>query len=313
MHVLGPQYPVPNVGLALKASGAPAGPVAVIAAGWRHDESEVEIVERAVGRKCRVVPLYAWFERLEHERPELAARHRQRQQLYRRSAELMRVRRSAALSAVRRLMDMAAHPDELLGPELAHAVDDVRAIDDQLLNRMDEIAARFPELDRPWAEAPVAELHAQAADILSDASAVLVQGGHVAILLNRMAYFGVDRLLGEIAASDKPVIAWSAGAMALTDRVVLFYDDPPQGAGDPEVLCRGLGLLPGVVLFPHAERRLRLDDPTRLEILARRFAPDRCLTLDNGAWLRFGPDGAESLGDADACRVIRPDGTLEPA
>jgi hypothetical protein len=59
------------------------------------------------------------------------------------------------------------------------------------------------------------------------------------------------------------------------------------------------------VVFPHARRRLLLDDARRLELLARRFAPAECLTLDDGAWLidrggarepgpglaRFGADG----------------------
>ena len=40
------------------------------------------------------------------------------------------------------------------------------------------------------------------------------------------------------------VVAWSAGAMVLTERVVLFHDDPPHGAGIAEVLDVGLGLVP---------------------------------------------------------------------
>ena len=37
------------------------------------------------------------------------------------------------------------------------------------------------------------------------------------------------------ATATSPVIAWSAGAMALTDRIVLFHDRSPQGPGHPEV------------------------------------------------------------------------------
>ena len=34
--------------------------------------------------------------------------------------------------------------------------------------------------------------------------------------------------------------------------------------------------------LPHARRRLRVDDPIRMSVLARRFAPARCLVLDDG-------------------------------
>ena len=117
-------------------------------------------------------------------------------------------------------------------------------------------------------------------------------GGHVGVLLRLLTVFGVA------AAPPPAVIAWSAGAMALTERVVLF------GPGPAEVYAAGLGLLPGAVLFPHARRRLPVDDPVRLGVLARRFAPARCVVLDDGVRLDIGP-GGELPADA---RVLGPDG-----
>ena len=73
------------------------------------------------------------------------------------------------------------------------------------------------------------------------------------------------------------MIAWSAGAMALTDRIVLFHDRAPQGPGHPEVYGSGLSLLRDVVLLPHARARLLLDDTARMAVFARRFAPARCV------------------------------------
>ena len=73
--------------------------------------------------------------------------------------------------------------------------------------------------------------------------------------------------------------------MALGERIVLFHDSPPQGAGHAEVLRSGLGLYAGIVALPHARRRLKLDDPDRVSLFARRFAPDRCLAFDDGARL----------------------------
>jgi peptidase E len=99
-----------------------------------------------------------------------------------------------------------------------------------------------------------------------------------------------------------PLIAWSAGAMACSERVVLFHDNPPQGAGNAEVLEGGLGLLPELVPLPHAHRRLQLDDQARIALFARRFAPHRCVALDDGAQLFWeqgrwsAPSGVRRLG-----------------
>jgi hypothetical protein len=45
------------------------------------------------------------------------------------------------------------------------------------------------------------------------------------------------------------------------------------------------GELDEVVAFPHARRRLRLDDHPRMAVLARRLAPYRAVLLPDGARL----------------------------
>jgi hypothetical protein len=77
-------------------------------------------------------------------------------------------------------------------------------------------------------------------------------------------------------------VAWSAGAMVLTERVVLFHDDPPHGEPAAELLDAGLGLVRDIVALPDARRRLAMSDPDRLAALSRRFAPATCVTLDPG-------------------------------
>ena len=42
---------------------------------------------------------------------------------------------------------------------------------------------------------------------------------------------------------------------------------------------------------PHARRRLRVDDQVRLTVFARRFAPTRCLVLDDGVRVPLAADG----------------------
>jgi hypothetical protein len=130
----------------------------------------------------------------------------------------------------------------------------------------------------------------------------------VAVLLNRLRLFDLAGLLGE-----RPVVAWSGGAMVLSERLVLFHDHPPQGRGYAEVFEAGLNLAPGVVPLPHARRRLDLGDPERVALLARRFLPARCLALDEEAsllgrresgWFRFA--GVRQLGADGDVREAAP-------
>jgi len=126
----------------------------------------------------------------------------------------------------------------------------------------------------------------------------------VEILLNRLRLFGI----GDLAAS-MPVIAWSAVAMALSERVVLFHDHPVHGPNNAEGADSGLGLFTGVVPLPHARQRLNLDDTGRVGVLARRCAPARCVTLDPGAVVAW-RDGA--IVHAETAQRLGPRGSLAP-
>jgi hypothetical protein len=98
--------------------------------------------------------------------------------------------------------------------------------------------------------------------------------------------------------------------MAICERIVLFHDQPPQGAGVAELFDQGLGLVPAVLPLPHAQTRLRLHDGEHVSILARRFAPARSVTLDHGSALSFA-DG-RLTGCANSWRLTR-DGSLAEA
>src|SRR6266702_3824507 len=137
----------------------------------------------------------------------------------------------------------------------------------------------------------------EVAGLLGAAAAVAIAGGHVGVLAE------VLHLLNIAPALRSPVIAWSAGAMALTDRIVLFGDRSPQGPGHAEVYGSGLSLLRDVVLLPHARARLLLDDTPRMAVFARRFAPARCVLLETGTRIEV-PDGGWPPGT----RVLGEDG-----
>ena len=96
--------------------------------------------------------------------------------------------------------------------------------------------------------------------------------------------------------------------MALTERVMLFHDRAAHGPSHAEFADVGLGWVPGVVVLPHARRRLRVDEPGRMAELAFRAAPARCVVLDDGTRLDLGPDG----GLPPDALVVGSDGRLDP-
>src|SRR5262249_45284855 len=134
--------------------------------------------------------------------------------------------------------------------------------------------------------------------------AVVIAGGHVAVLVNRLKLFGIAALVG-----DRPLFAWSAGAMAVAETVVPFHDSPPQGAGIPQGLDPRLGLCLGVGPLPPPRQRPRTDDPENVSLFARRFAPAACVALGDGAMVtcrrgRF--EGAVATFRLDASGRVDP-------
>jgi hypothetical protein len=226
--------------------------------------------------------------------PGLRALQRERQDRLAELQRLYRVRLAPSLLAARHLLRAEGDP-ELLRLERRAAISQVRALDRHHVRRIAAIHEAF-DARRAALHAPVATAQRAAVQRrLEAAAAVLIAGGHVAVLLNRIRLF---RLEGPLA--NKPVIAWSAGAMVLCERIVLFHDNAPQGRRDPEVLDAGLGITRRLVPLPDARTRLAGASRTRLALFSRRFAPARCCTLDNGALLRLEDGRLSQAGHSKA-------------
>jgi peptidase E len=190
---------------------------------------------------------------------------------------LYRIRLDPALMAARKLLRMDGQAD-LLRLEQRAAISQVRALDRHHMRRLasihNDFDARRASMDIPVATAQRDAVH----ELLENAGLILIAGGHVAVLLNRIRLFRLGALL-----KRKTVIAWSAGAMVLCERIVLFHDDAPQGKRNAEVLDKGLGLVSSLIPLPHARSRLDWSSRTRMALFSRRFAPALCATLDNGS------------------------------
>jgi len=281
--LLGPQSPRPNLRQAADAVGAD-GPVVVISAGWRDSEGEIEELQEELGRPLEDLMIYHQAEEIFAREPDLQALQRERQDKLKELQELYRIRLGPTISAARKLMRATAHP-ELLRLEQRAAIAQVRALDRHHLRRIQAIHREFDQrraqLDIPAATAAREAVQQR----VSEAGLVLIAGGHVAVLLNRMRLF---RLGAELA--KKPLIAWSAGAMALSERIVLFHHHAPQGRRDAELLDAGLGIVRGRILLPHARIRLDWANRKRMALFSRRFSPAACCTLDSGSLLQFEDD-----------------------
>ena len=250
------------------------GRIALITAGWQEREGEDdELRSHLMPRDMVNLRLHARGEELFSEDPELRAAHRQRGEALRHRQDFYRIRVEHALEAERVIQTLPAPPD-IAAEQREASINAIRELDEWHLASCARLHAEFESRwslqDRP----SVARHREQIAAIVNDCAAIAIAGGHVATLVNRLFLFGLDKLVGE-----RIVFAWSGGAMAISDRVVLFHDDPPQGPGASEVLDHGLGLVPGAVVLPQPEQRLRLDRKHCVQSMVRRFAPAICLAL----------------------------------
>ena len=310
--LLGPQRGHPRIREALAHHGC-HGRVAVISAGWRHDEAELSALTRDLGDRIDHIPLYQWFDAHRLADPALAKAYSRRQQRIIDYKGAYRDQLTQTMAAVAAMEARVERDPELYGPELHFTHQALRALDARALSRLNELRAEDPTTSQPWDLPGVRAKHDAAAEILSRADAVLVAGGHVGVLRNRMFFFGLDVLLPAALARGTGVFAWSAGAMVLTDQIFLFYDDPPEGEGHAEILDSGLGLLPGLRLFPHARRRLRLHDHARMSRLVDRLQPADVVTLEPGAWLEHTDShGWTNRSIPGSCTTISTGGTPAP-
>lgn len=309
--VLGPQRPNPNLRAVLDALPGEGG-VVLVSAGWRYDETDAYEVLRGWGLDVTLLPLYAWFDALIQDSPAVGVEYRTRQERIKELKTLYRLRLRHAIGAVAGMLPLEPNDPALVGPEIEAALADIRKLDSSFVSRTAQIHDAFPLVARPWEHTLARARHEACREALAGAKAVLIAGGNVGVLRNRLRFFGFEQLLTEANAAGTAIIAWSAGAMALSERVVLFYDDPPDGPAWPEVFDAGLGLLPGAVFLPHARRRLRLDDAARVRLMAARFGPGPCIGLELGAHVAQQGGQWRSYGERSSALLLGADGHTHP-
>lgn len=300
--LLGAQRFDPSLGAAVSELGV-TGRIAIITAGWQEREPEDEELSAHLGERTVNLRLHARGDELFREDPALRDAHRERQSSLRHRQDFYRIRLEHELEADRVIRSRAA-PPEILAEQVQASLDGIRELDQWHLELCARIRAEF---ESRWdlANRPSVVRHRrELAEILDGCDAIAIAGGHVATLVNRLVLFGVADLV-----QHRAVFAWSAGAMAISERVVLFHDSPPQGPEASEILDAGLGIIPGVVVLPEPERRLHLDRKDRVQRLVRRFEPALCLALPARSRVTW-RDGAFS--SAHDVLQLRPSGRTIP-
>jgi hypothetical protein len=272
------------------------GPVATITAGWQEREADDGELSRRLDGRDTALELYRRWLDVQDRDPVYAAGERALQGVLAELQDTYLLRLDYALQAVYALARRSG--GRLRAEALAEAVAAVRELDRAHLRQLNSVRGEFFERLPPHDRPIIAEHRAAVARLISESAAVVVAGGHVNVLADVLHLFNVA------AALRAPVIAWSAGAMALAERIVLFHDRSAHRPGHPEIHGSGLSMLRGVVPLPHARARLLLDDAPRMSVFARRFAPARCVLLENGTRIDTSSDGIWPPG----VRVLAPDG-----
>jgi hypothetical protein len=289
--LLGPQRR-PTLGI-VAGSLPPGQPVATITAGWQERESDDAELSTLLGSRDVNLRLYRRWCEVQDNDPDFAAAERKLAVVLDELQALYLLRLDYELRAVHAIQRRGGSA-RLRADVLAESLGTVRDLDAAHLRRVAEIRGGFYHALRPHDRPVIAGHRAEVAGLLADCSALVVTGGHVGVLADVLHLFNVA------AALRSPVIAWSAGAMALAERIVLFHDRAANGPGHPEVYASGLSVLHGIVPLPHARARLLLNDRPRMAVFASRFAPARCVLLESGTRLDIEgglPSGAQVLAE----------------
>lgn len=289
----GAQHAQPSLPRVLRELGV-TGPVAMITAGWQEREGEPGVVADP-GVPVVELGLHGRGERVFAEDAELAEAYKARQLRLKLMQDFYRIRLEHAWQAARAVAVRSAEP-ALIAEEHVVSLELLRYIDRDHVERCQAVHAAFEAAFAPHRRPIVARHLEELRRAIAPTQAVVIAGGHVAVLLNRLRLFGIPELAGA-----RPIVAWSAGAMTLTDRVVLFHEDPPHGQAISEVLESGLGLARDLVVLPEPRQRLHLDDAVRVGELAQRYAPARCIAIDHGAQIWV--DGGRAIRAIGAQRL----------
>ncbi len=286
--LLGPQR-TPRLTQVIDGLGR-SGPFATINAGWREREPEDALLDESLHGNSINLRLWQRMQQVWEADPEFAHADRERRHTLEEMQQLYLLGLDHAMSAIETLQRHQPRDPSVQQAAIGDAEQIMRDMDARHLERVADLYATFWARTTPHERPAIARERDEISGLLAQAETVVLTGGHVGVLLGALHLFNIAPALA------KPVVAWGAGAMALTDRVVLFHDRATHGPTVAETYAAGLGLVRHAVALPSARERLDLANHDRMAVLTRRFDPAYCLLLDAGAQVHIGRDGRLPAG-----------------
>jgi hypothetical protein len=316
--------------------------VLLITAAWQGEEfaeAHLKEVIHGMGVRARIpgaaddnvqnLSVYYEFRRFSELEPEAAALYHQKQQdvlrvmeLYRRANRMGLQLLKQQLASVQgwypewsfaqlldhsRLDSPARERMLRLGAEeLRAGLERIREQDEWVLRRLDRLDADFRERADLRNNATWRRQRRLLAHRVRSAATIILYGGHLAVLLNRLHFYDLGPILRQALAAGATVAARAAGAMVLGDRVVVYHDAYQDRHHTFEVLGRGLRLLSGMLVLPQHAERIRKGSADHLAFISRRFPLGTCIGLDEGALLTVdGSDTTQAINHGPVGSAIR--------
>lgn len=317
--LLGPQRE-PHLADVVRSLGLEGCRFATVTAGWREREGEDEVLDAELGGNTVNLRLWRLLQQLWEADPELAEGDRRRRHVLTEMQELYLIGLQKANEVIYELRARESRDEGVLAMALDDIIAIMRDMDSRHVQRVEEVHQEFYDTYQPEHRPAVMEARFLVGRRIADCDAVVIPGGHVGVLLGSLHIANLAPALAAPTPASpdtpddddpaptlyRPIIAWGAGAMALTEQVLLFHDDSVVAPRVSEVLMRGLGLTRGVVALPHASARLEIKNRPRMSVLARRSAPRLPLLLDPGAQVTLTANAEVPTG----ARVVDPDGRV---
>lgn len=292
---------------------------ATVTAGWRDRESDDGLLSELLGGNTVNLHLWTRMQQLWEADPDLAHGDRERRRRLAEMQELYVIGLQQAVEAVHRITARRPVLPEIQQMALDDVLDILRDMDERHRERVHEVHLDFYARYEPQHRPAVLEGRARVGQLIADCDAVAIPGGHVGVLLGAMHIFNLAPALaypheeeqedGSVLSTARvyrPVLAWGAGAMALTERVFLFHDFSVVAPGISELLMDGMALTHGLVALPNAKDRLDLTNLPSIRSLVSRCAPRLPVLLDEGSQVTLTADGA--LPGSGKARVLSEDG-----
>ncbi len=326
--LLGPQRE-PQVTRVAERLGLHGRRFAMVTAGWQDREEDDELLSHLLGGSTVNLRLWSLMQQVWEHDPELAEGDRQRRLVHTEMQELYLIALEQAAEAIRRIREHTPRDQHVVDLAVHDTLEIMRDLDARHLERVADLTLTFYDRYQPQHRDAVVEGRFRVGHAIADCEAIAIAGGHVGVLMGALHLFNLAPALAApreapLDAADggdqapappallRPVLAWGAGAMTLTERVLLFHDHAVSSPPVSELLMEGLGLTQGLVALPSAKERLDIRNPHRMAVLARRAAPACALLLDQRVDVTLTAGGGIPAG----APVLAADGTTgayEPA